>query len=96
MIFPTHYSGFQGTRHPVFGAPAILSLSDPLFSFWSRSIMGDKVRVLHWGNLMDIFYNHLSAFSADSLPHQSSDVGNTTEMTRFLSPQETSIKRSER
>lgn len=58
--------------------------------------MGDKVRVLHWGNLVDIFYNHLSAFSADSLPHQSSDVGNTTEMTRFLSPQETSIKWSER
>ena len=54
--------------------------------------MGDKVRVLHRGNLMDIFYNHLSAFSADSPPHHSSEVGNTKEMTRHLSPQETSIK----
>lgn len=48
--------------------------------------MGDKVRVLHQGDLMDIFYNHLSAFSAESLPHHSSDVGNTKEMTGFLSP----------
>lgn len=54
--------------------------------------MGDKVRALHQGDLMDIFYNHLSAFSADSLPHHSSGVGNKKEMTGFLSRQETSIK----
>lgn len=54
--------------------------------------MGDKVRVLYLGNLMDIFYNHLSAFSAESTPHHSGDVGNTKEMARLLSPQETSVK----
>lgn len=41
---------------------------------------------------MDTFYNHLSAFSADSTPHHSSDVGNPKEMARLLSSQETSIK----
>ena len=51
-------------RHSALAAPAILSFSDPLFGFQCGSIMGDKVRALHQGGLMDIFYNHLSAFSA--------------------------------
>lgn len=43
---------------------------------------------------MDIFYNHLSAFSADSTPH-SGDLGNTKEMAKLLSSQETSVKWNE-
>lgn len=41
---------------------------------------------------MDIFYNHLSAFSADSTSHHASHVGNTKDMARPLAPQEPSIK----
>lgn len=43
---------------------------------------------------MDVFHNHLSAFSADGTPHRSGTLGNTKEMARRPSPQETSIKRS--
>lgn len=45
--FFTHYLGLQTTRLPIFGASAILSLSDPLFCFQSGSIIADKVRVLY-------------------------------------------------
>lgn len=44
---------------------------------------------------MDILYNHLSAFSADSTAPHSGDLGNTKEMAKFLSSQETSIKWNE-
>lgn len=43
---------------------------------------------------MGILYNHLSACSADSTPH-SGDLGNTKEMAKLLSSQETPIKWNE-
>lgn len=50
--------------------------------------MGDKAGVLYLGNLMDIFYNHLSAFSADSTPHLASHVGNKKNDKAPVSPRD--------
>lgn len=44
---------------------------------------------------MDTFYNHLSAFSADSTPHCRSDVRNTKETTRLPFPPETTTEGDE-